>query len=125
MKKSEPDNLKVYFNSACPVCNAGITSQKDKSTACPIQWKDIHKDNQLVDELNKNLSTVRKYLHVTDEKNQKYIGIEAFILLWKNSPKEQWKAKLFALPVVLQIAQLGYYVFANCLYFWNVQKKNW
>jgi len=122
MKK---DELNVYFNSACPVCNAGINSQKNKSTACTIQWKDVHEDNLLVDELNRELSTVRKYLHITDSNNQHHVGIDAFILLWKNSPKEKWKAKLFSLPAIKQLFQLTYYAFANCLYAWNKLKKNW
>ena len=125
MPKNEKDSLSVYFNSACPVCNAGISSQKNKSTACSIQWKDVHENNQLVNELNKNLTTVRKYLHVIDENNQQYIGIHAFILLWENSPKEQWKAYFFALPAIRQLSQLGYYTFANCLYIWNKLRKNW
>ncbi len=125
MQKDEKDTLNVYFNSACPVCNAGINSQKNKSKACQIQWKDVHEDNLLVDELKENLSTVRKYLHVTDKNNQQYIGIDAFILLWKNSPKEQWKAQFFALPIVRHFSQFGYYIFANCLYVWNKLRKNW
>ena len=125
MNKDKQTTLNVYFNSACPICNAGIVSQKNKSTDCPIQWKDVHKNNLLVDELNEELSQVRKYLHVTDGHNQQYIGIEAFILLWKNSPKENWKAKLFSLPIIKQFSQLGYYAFANYLYVWNQHKKNW
>lgn len=29
----DQDRIKVYYNSACPVCRAGIEGQKDKTTA--------------------------------------------------------------------------------------------
>jgi predicted DCC family thiol-disulfide oxidoreductase YuxK len=125
MNDTEKERLNVYFNGACPVCKAGINSQKSKSTACVIEWKDVHQENNLADEINKDLSTVRKYLHVTDSEAKQHIGINAFILLWKNSPKERWKAKLFSLPIITQFAQLGYYIFANILYCWNKSVKNW
>lgn len=121
----QKDTLSVYFNSACPVCNKGINGQKDKTAICPIIWKDVHKDKMLVNELDKSISTVRKYLHVTDKNNQQHIGIDAFILLWENSPKEQFKATLFKLPLIKQLAKFGYFIFANGLYFWNKTAKRW
>jgi hypothetical protein len=36
---------KVYYNSACPVCNAGIKDQRQRMEACglkDIEWVDVH-----------------------------------------------------------------------------------
>ena len=36
---------KVYYNSACPICNAGITDQRKRMEACGlnnIRWIDVH-----------------------------------------------------------------------------------
>ena len=44
--------LKVYYNSACPVCDAGIRGQRQRMAECAldIQWIDIHSRPQaLVD----------------------------------------------------------------------------
>ncbi len=125
MKNDEKQKLSVYFNSACPICNAGIGTQKKRSTACSIQWKDVHKDNSLVCELKQKLITVRKYLHVSDASGQQHVGINAFIILWQNSPKELWKARLFCLPLIRQLSQLIYFAFANGLYSWNKLLKRW
>lgn len=118
-------SLDVYFNSACPVCDAGIKAQKGKTTACDVSWKDVHVDNQLVTQLNEEIETVRKYLHVVDQDGKKHIGIDAFILLWKNSPSETWKAKLLSNPAIKVLAKGAYFVFANLLYRWNIWKRNW
>ncbi len=125
MKNSDKAELNVYFNSACPVCNAGINLQKGRSTSCAINWNDVHSDNHLATEVGKDLETIRKYLHLTNEAGELKVGIDAFIELWQKSPKERWKATLFSLPLFKQFAELTYFVFANFLYRWNLRKKHW
>ena len=125
MKGVKDEELEVYFNSACPVCRAGINAQKDKTTDCSVNWNDIHTDKHYAKEADPNIDVVRKYLHVIDSNGQKHIGIDAFIQLWKYSPREQWKAKLFALPIVKQFAKAAYLVFANLLFTWNRFVGNW
>ena len=125
MKQLKDEKLQVYFNSACPVCKAGINAQKSKTTSCDVSWNDIHINNRYAQEADPDIDVVRKYLHVIDKNGQKHVGIEAFIQLWKYSPLEQWKAKLFALPIIKPIARAGYFVFANILFMWNRLMKNW
>lgn len=96
-----------------------------KDAVCEMQWNDVHKDNHLVAELDAELEFVRKRLHVVDEKGDLQIGFNAFIAIWRNSPKETWKATVFGLPVVKQFCQLGYNLFAFALYQWNRAKKYW
>ena len=36
---------KVGYNSACPICNAGITNQRKRMESCElnsIEWIDVH-----------------------------------------------------------------------------------
>jgi len=68
---------------------------------------------------------IRQRLHVRDENNQLFIGIEALTILWKNSPKEQWKATLFSLPVIRPLANMTYNSFARLLYKWNRRRDSW
>ncbi|BBP85741.1 MULTISPECIES: thiol-disulfide oxidoreductase DCC family protein [Pseudomonas] len=117
--------IKVYYNSACPVCRAGIEGQKDKSTACEIEWADVHADNQAVEEIGEALEYVRERLHLVDEQGVKRMGVDAFIVLWRHSPKERWKARLLSLPLIHGLAQLGYKAFARLLYLWNRSKRHW
>lgn len=117
--------IKVYYNSACPVCKAGIEGQKGKTTACQVEWADIHKDNAAVGEIGEDLEYVRERLHLVDEQGVKRMGMDAFIVLWRHSPKEHWKARLFSLPLIHGLAQLGYKAFARLLYRWNKAKHHW
>jgi len=117
--------MKVYYNSACPVCKAGIESQKGKSSSCEIQWADVHEDNELVSEIHADLEFVRERLHVVDERQEVHAGFDAFLAIWKNSPTERWKARIFGLPVIKQLCRIAYNLFAAALYRWNRSKGHW
>ena len=117
--------MRVYFNSACPVCKAGIEGQMAKDSICEIQWNDVHKRNGLVSEVGAELEFVRERLHVVDENGKLQVGFDAFLAIWRNSPNETWKAKLFGLPVIKQLCNLAYNLFAAALYKWNKLKKHW
>lgn len=117
--------MKVYYNSACPVCKAGIEGQMEKGASCEVQWADVHKDNALVSEVNGELEFVRERLHVVDEQGKLHVGFDAFLAIWKNSPTERWKARVFGLPVIKQLCRIAYNLFAAALYKWNRAKKHW
>lgn len=119
------ERIKVYYNSACPVCKAGIEGQKGKTTACQVEWADIHRDNSAVNEIGESLEYVRERLHLVDEDGIKRMGVDAFIVLWRHSPGERWKARLFSLPLVHGLSQLAYKAFARLLYRWNRAKHHW
>ena len=117
--------VKVYYNSACPVCKAGIEGQMEQSSTCEVQWNDVHKNNQLVSEVDADLEFVRERLHVVDEHGNLQVGLDAFLAIWRNSPQERWKARLLGLPVIRQVGRLGYNLFAFALYHWNRSQKHW
>lgn len=122
---NDKPRLKVYYNSACPVCKAGIEGQKTKESRCDIQWNDVHRHHRLAAEVATDLERVRERLHVVDEHGELQIGFDAFLALWRNSPAERWKAGIFGLPGVRQLGRLGYNLFAAALYKWNRANRRW
>lgn len=121
---SQP-KIRVFFNSACPVCNAGISAQKKKKSVCPVEWQDVHLDNELVKDLDAPLEFVRERLHVVDESGKLQVGYDAFIAIWRNSPGEKWKASLSSLPLIKPLLNAAYNVFARALYRWNRSRNHW
>ncbi|MEE9424965.1 MAG: DUF393 domain-containing protein [Methylococcales bacterium] len=122
---NEISKIKVYYNSACPVCDAGINAQKNKSSECAIDWNDIHTNNELVQDVSDDIEYVRERLHVIDENDEVFVGINAFIAIWHHSPKERWKAKLLSLPIIKPFANFAYNIFARLLYQWNRKRSSW
>lgn len=53
--------VKVYYNSACPVCDAGIKDQRQRMEFCgtQVEWIDIHKDADAVCEISAEREFVR------------------------------------------------------------------
>lgn len=115
--------IEVLFNSACPICRAGIEYQKSHSIGLDMRWTDVHMDSQAVGNLE--LNRVRKYLHVRDQSGQLHIGLDAFILIWLQSPKHRFLARLFGVPLLKWGGGQFYIFFANGLYYWNRLMKNW
>jgi predicted DCC family thiol-disulfide oxidoreductase YuxK len=119
--------VKVYYNSACPVCNAGIEGQRRRMEDCPIQveWIDIHKNSEAVNEIDAQREFVRERLHVVDEKGEIRIGAEAFEALWRHTPSQEWFARVVHIPVLRVLARWLYNGFAAALYAWNRTRGRW
>lgn len=122
---NDKSTMRVYYNSACPVCKAGIEMQMKKDNLCRIQWKDVHKDNNLASEVHSDIEYVRERLHLIDENGDLQIGFNAFLAIWRNSPRDTWKARILGLPVFRQAGQGGYNIFAAALYKWNISRRHW
>ncbi|PTR15565.1 MULTISPECIES: thiol-disulfide oxidoreductase DCC family protein [unclassified Nitrosospira] len=121
-------STKVYYNSACPVCNAGIKDQRQRMEACgvkDVEWIDVHTHPEAAREVGAPLEQVRERLHVKAEDGRLDIGADAFTRLWLQTPGQRWLAKLLRLPVLRQITYLAYNAFAKLLYHWNRAKGHW
>jgi predicted DCC family thiol-disulfide oxidoreductase YuxK len=119
---------KVYYNSACPVCNAGIKDQRRRMEACgieDIEWVDVHANPEAVSEVGASLEQVRERLHVKDSDGQLNVGADAFMCLWSQTRGQRRLAKLLRLPVLKQLTHLAYNLFARLLYRWNRTRGRW
>ena len=56
---------RVYYNGACPICDAGITQQRKWLVPfeVDIEWIDVHRDNIAVAQLCAGLEFVRARWH--------------------------------------------------------------
>ena len=115
----------VYYNSACPICDAGVRFQKKKIDQTNTIWKDIHCDISARSDLPSDLAFVRKRLHVVDQHGHLRIGMDAFITLWNESPREKWKARLFSHPFFYRFSVIAYNSFAWLLYRVNILLNRW
>jgi len=118
---------KVYYYSACPVCNVGIKNQRKRMEACgikDIEWVDVHTNPGIVSEIGASLNHVLERLYVKDFNGQLNVGADAFTL-GSQTNGQRWLAKLLWLPVFKQLSRLMYNLFAHLLYRWNCTKRHW
>lgn len=115
--------LTVYYNSACPVCDAGIRSQQQRQADTRIEWIDVHAQPQAVAALGSALEAVRERLHVRDANGRLHIGSDALATLWEHTPGQGRLAWLVRRTALL--SRPAYVLFAQLLYRWNRWRGHW
>lgn len=125
MANTDPSPITVYYNSACPVCDAGIRSQKERMQGCNVQWVDVHGDPAAAQEVGAPLEAVRERLHVKDAQGRVVVGADAFEALWSRTPGQHWLARLAGLPGLRGLARWAYDRLARALYRWNRRNNRW
>ena len=125
---SEP-LLTVWYNTRCPVCDAGISRQKrrliEAVKAGRIAFRDINLEPDALAAFGASLEDIRRRLHATDAGGHLLVGADVAIAVWRATPGEGWLAALFGNPVALPATRFAYDRFADLLYAWNRRKGRW
>jgi len=121
--------LTVWYNTKCPVCNAGIDWQRNRlvraARAGAIEFRDINAEPDALERFGVRVNDVRRRLHAVDANGRPFVGIDCAVEIWRRTPGDQWLARSIGLPVIRQIAGVGYDLFAAVLYIWNRLMGRW
>ena len=106
--------ITVFYDVKCGLCSKEINHYRKIAPPNIFNWQDI---TESADELNKegiSLSEGLRLLHAKDEEGLVHVGVDAFILIWKQLRRWRILAFLVGLPIIRQIANTAYRAFANC-----------
>jgi len=105
--------IKVFYDGKCGLCSKEINHYKKISPKGIFDWIDITKCNDLLEDEGLDFNDTLRLLHAKDNYGKLHIGVDAFILIWRQL--RYWKilAALTSLPMIRQIANTSYKVFAN------------
>jgi predicted DCC family thiol-disulfide oxidoreductase YuxK len=121
--------LTVYYNTKCPVCNAGIGWQRNRlaqaARAGIIEFRDINLEPGALARYGAGLEDVRRRLHAVDADGRLHVGADCTIAVWQLTPGDAWLARLVGLPLIRPLARVAYDRFADLLYAWNRGKGHW
>lgn len=121
--------LTVWYNTRCPVCDAGISRQKrrliEAVKAGRIEFRDTNLEPAPLAGHGASLEDIRRWLHATDAAGRLLVGADVAIAVWKVTPGEGWLAMVFGNPVALPVTRFAYDRFADLLYAWNRRKGRW
>jgi predicted DCC family thiol-disulfide oxidoreductase YuxK len=121
--------LIVWYNTRCPVCDAGIDWQRNKLLAAvragSLSFRDINLEPQALTAFGASLDDVRRRLHATDDSGRLIVGADVMIAIWRLTPGEGWLASLFGNPAMLPVTRFAYDRFADVLFAWNRRKGRW
>ncbi|RWD66526.1 MAG: DUF393 domain-containing protein [Mesorhizobium sp.] len=121
--------LTVWYNTRCPVCDAGISRQKRRLIEAVktgrIEFRDINFEPAALSAFGASLEDIRRRLHATDAEGRLLVGADVAIAVWRMTPGESWLAALLGNPIALPLTRFAYDRFADLLYAWNRRKGRW
>ena len=121
--------LTVWYNTRCPVCDAGIGRQRNKLLpvvqAGSIAFRDINHEPDALARHGASLEDVRRRLHAIDEGGTLLVGADVAIAVWRLTPGEGWLATILGNKVMRPVISFAYDRFADALYAWNRGKGHW
>ena len=124
-----PPRLTVYYNTRCPVCDAGIDWQRNKLLAAvragTIAFKDINEQPDALAQYGATLDDIRRRLHATDVTGRLIVGADVAIAIWRLTPGEGWIAAMLGNRLILPLTRFVYDRFADVLFAWNKRNNRW
>ena len=122
--------LTVWYNTKCPVCNAGIAWQRKRlvraARAGAIEFRDINLEPAALVRFGAGLEDVRRRLHAVDADGPTVCGRRL-----RDRDLAANPGRRLARPVARlagdpsRSRRLGYDRFADLLYAWSRRKRHW
>lgn len=88
--------LTIWYNTKCPVCNAGINWQRNRlvqaARAGLIEFRDINLEPGALSRFGASLEDIRRRLHAVDAEGRLYVGPDCAIAIWLATPGHAWRS---------------------------------
>ncbi|MGJ4855600.1 thiol-disulfide oxidoreductase DCC family protein [Labrys sp. La1] len=128
-KASGARPLTIWYNTRCPVCDAGIRHQRSRLLqavkAGRIEFLDINLEPDALAHFGAGLDDIRRRLHATNEDGRLLVGADVVLEIWRRTPGQAWIAKLLGAPGVIVLTRFAYDRFADLLFAWNKRRGRW
>ena len=105
--------ITVFYDGQCGLCSKEINHYRKIAPAGIFDWQDITRSDQSLKQSGITLVEGLKLLHAKDDNNQIHIGVDAFILIWKQLKKWHLLALFISLPIIRQMVNITYQLFAH------------
>ena len=105
--------MTVFYDGKCGLCSREIGHYMNISPPKTFIWHDIANEPKHLKKINVSQSDALRRLHVSDKTGSVYVGIDAFIAIWKKLPRWHFLALICSVPGVRSILGLLYNKFAD------------
>ncbi len=106
----QPKKVKIFVDGNCIVCDLEVSHYKRLKPEI-FEIVNISAPSFDAAAFGLNVQAVNKDLHVFTSEGKILTGVDSFAYIWSLIPQYQFAAKLIKLPVVYQIAKVGYQLF--------------
>jgi len=119
--------LRILYNSVCPVCREGICHFERRTPCGPrtVEYVDVSAAPQAFAAQGVSLDDVRRKLHAILPDGRIVRGWPAVSALWREMPGYGWLARLGDLPGLRLLSGTAYAMTAQFLWWWNRASGRW
>ncbi len=105
--------ITVFYDGKCGLCSREIGHYMKISPPTTFIWCDIANEPKHLKKINVSQSDALRRLHVSDQTGTIYVGIDAFIAIWRKLPRWRLLALICAIPGIRSILNFLYNKFAD------------
>jgi len=104
--------IAVFYDGKCGLCRREIEYYKRIARVGVFDWVDITVDASVTQKLGISYADGLKLLHAQDLQGKLHVGVDAFLLIWKQIPCWRILARIVSFPIIRPVANIAYRVFA-------------
>ena len=105
--------ISVFYDDKCSLCSREINFYKKLAPQAPLKWLGISSSSIELKNAKVKRVDALMFLHVRDNDGMFHVGVDAFILIWRNLPYFKYINYFISLPGIYQLANLIYRKFAK------------
>tara|TARA_B100000767_G_scaffold183431_1_gene171234 strand:- start:998 stop:1369 length:372 start_codon:yes stop_codon:yes gene_type:complete len=105
--------ISVFYDDKCSLCSREINFYKKIAPKAPLIWLGISTSSIELNNAKVKRIDALMFLHARDNDGMFHIGVDAFILIWRNLPYFKYINYFISLPGIYQLANLIYAKFAK------------
>ena len=106
-----PKSLTVFFDGSCPICSKEINFYKMRAGADELSWVDVSDEEIPIPIQTRSREELMARFHVLSSSGELVSGGAAFAELWASLPAFKIFGKIFKLPILRYLIDVGYDMF--------------
>lgn len=105
--------ISVFYDGKCGLCRREIEHYKRIAPKNVFAWVDITVDASALVKLGVTYAYGLKLLHAQDSQGKLHVGVDAFILIWRQIPRWRALANIVGASFIRPVANIAYRAFAS------------
>ena len=111
-------NIKIYYNQSCSICNSEINFYKKKITSPLFEWVNINDNIKAYIETKRTKDQLMRRMHARVN-GELIAGARVFLIIWNEIDGFKKLAKILRQPILFQVFFIIYEAIALPLYLKN------
>ncbi|WP_033069518.1 thiol-disulfide oxidoreductase DCC family protein [Thalassospira australica] len=105
--------ITVFYDGKCGLCSREINHYRKIASEGIFDWRDVTEHANDLEKQGVSVADGLQQLHAKDASGQLHVGVDAFILIWRQLRRWRLLGAIVALPIIHQIAHVVYRAFGK------------